>query len=261
MRVQFHDWSMQKYLTANAVSASDIKEFMKSPKHYQEMKKRQFAISKASLTRGTRLHSALENWDQFCRTTVVSPKFDRRTKDGRLAYQEWEAEHQSMDILTADEMAEIVGMRNSLFAEKKIRMYLEDFQAGREVVWRWRNTESGLACKCRTDLQDHDGLWVLDYKTCQDASPDGFIRAIKMWGYDISAAHYIEGTECERYGWIAVESKPPYACCLYWLNPAARYWAMEKLRIEKMIELAELISRGNDDNWPTYCNGESEITI
>lgn len=260
MRKRFHGWPMKKYLTADAVSASDLKEFIKSPRHYQDLLKRRFAISTAALIRGTRLHSALEDWDQFIRTTVISPKFDRRTKDGRLAAQEWEAEHASMEIISADEMAEIAGMRESLFAEPKIRLYLEDFQAGREVVWRWINPESGLACKCRTDLEDHDGAWVLDYKTCQDASPDGFLRTVKFWGYDLSAAHYIEGTECERYGWIAVESKPPYACCLYWLSPSNGFRRIQEFRIEKLLDLNHYKCRP-DEIWPSYCGGEGEIVL
>lgn len=262
MHISVSGLPMKKYLMAHGISASLLKEFCRSPRHYQWALERKFHISTAALDRGTRLHAALEDWEHFQSTHTIAPKLDRRTKEGRLAYQEWEAEQGARQVLSPEDWADVVGMRESLFAEPKIRAYLEDFTARREVTWRWRNPPTGLDCKCRTDLEAEDQSWVLDYKTCQDASPEGFRRSIRLWSYDLSAVHYMEGTECRRYGWIAVESKPPYACCLYWLNPFGRFQDVEDYRLRKLEELNLYISQwGEETPWPSYEGGESSITL
>lgn len=61
---------------------------------------------------------------------------------------------------------------------------------------------SGIYAKCRTDLWlDRDG-WLWDLKTADDASPEGFSRAVFNHRYHIQAAFY---TRLFRAAWAADE--------------------------------------------------------
>ena len=70
------------------ISSSDIKNFLKSPKYYywnkyQKVEKddgRHFAI-------GSALHEMIMEPHLFNKNYIVIPKTDRRTKEGKLAYE------------------------------------------------------------------------------------------------------------------------------------------------------------------------------
>jgi PDDEXK-like domain of unknown function (DUF3799) len=64
----------------------------------------------------------------------------------------------------------------------------------------WTDKRTGVRCKCRPDNMLNPGEnsalqngFLLDLKSSRDASPEGFGKQIFELGYDISAAHYING--------------------------------------------------------------------
>lgn len=83
----------------------------------------------------------------------------------------------------------------------------------------------GIKCKIRVDFEIDDGslFAFIDYKTCRDASPEGFGKAAYDYGYDIQAALYREGGKIIKGRWphfffIAQEKDPPYAVAVYVAN-------------------------------------------
>ncbi len=250
--------SMTSYLQDTALSASALKNFQRSPLHYWQALNGSCAIDSAALSKGTALHALMEGEDVFRNQYVVSPKFDKRTKAGKEGFAAFQVEHGAKDILSPDEMDCLLAMRDSMMAIPAIRAWVESFSIDREVSIFWKHA-SGIKCKARADLWEIGEGVVLDYKTCQDASPDAFERAIRHWGYDLSAVHYYEGTNCSRYGWICVESKPPYAACLHWLEPGDRFYQLQGYRhslIEKLLECQAA------NEWPSYGkDGENLIRV
>jgi exodeoxyribonuclease VIII len=55
----------------------------------------------------------------------------------------------------------------------------------------------------------------VDVKTTEDASASAFAKSIANYRYHVQDAHYREGFERDRFVWIAVEIKPPYAVAVY----------------------------------------------
>lgn len=246
---------MDAYLNRIETSASDLKALARSPLHY---KNRMYGgyNSQAQL-RGRRFHAAIEDWGRFEKEHIVAPAFDRRTKDGKLRFVEFELEHQDKTVLTRAEWDEIVGMRDSLYSVQAIRFWLEQ-PALREASILWENHQTGVWCKCRPDLLDQVEGVCLDFKTTKDASIESFSRSISMFGYDLAATHYLDGTHCDRYGWIAVESIPPFAACLYWLRPGSKIRDWETKRIY-LLEQVKNLQAVNE--YPTYYGGETIITL
>ena len=251
--------SFRQYLYWSDTSASDLKEFMRSPMHYQAHKRGQFKPPSLAMTKGTAVHAWLEGDEVFRNAYVVAKKIDRRTNAGKVAFAAFQAEHEGKTVLSADDYADVKGMVESVRREPKIRPWLDSPTAEHEVSYRWTHRGSGLPCKCRSDLDEKEERIVLDFKTTQDASLDGFCKSIRFFKYDLSAVHYMEGTGCERYGWIAVESSPPYAACLYWLEIGPRFRAMADLRERELDRLAGFIDRVDGLDWPSYHDGECDI--
>jgi exodeoxyribonuclease VIII len=63
--------------------------------------------------------------------------------------------------------------------------------AERELSLFWTDARYHVPCKARYDARNH-GL-VMDLKTTQDASPEGFARQAANLLYHCQAAHYFSG--------------------------------------------------------------------
>ena len=85
-----------------------------------------------------------------------------------------------------------------------------------EQSFWWDDIATDMRCKCRPDW--FDGTTIVDLKTCQDASPAGFARAVAQWSYQVQAAHYLCGTLAKRFIFVAVEKTAPYAIGVYELD-------------------------------------------
>jgi exodeoxyribonuclease VIII len=68
---------------------------------------------------------------------------------------------------------------------------------------------------------------LVDLKTTNDASPEGFIWAVRRYLYHLQAAFYVDGWEAagggpiDEFIFIAVEKTPPFAVGLYRLPESA----------------------------------------
>lgn len=107
--------------------------------------------------------------------------------------------------------------------------------------------------RARPDLTSKDNRILVNYKTCENASPEVFSRQIGRMGYDVSAAFYERamkrlGHRAEEF-FIAQEITPPYACSLHGLDPAAREIAEEKVELAIAI-WAKCLKTGRWNGYP-----------
>jgi hypothetical protein len=198
------------YHAIDAVSNSLISRILKSPAHARAYLDNPPEPTKA-MEFGTAFHSAILEPDTFAATYAVFSG-DRRTKEGKAAYEALQADGKL--ILTADDMATIQGMQKSVFTHVAAAELLSEGEA--ELSVTWHNDYVGIDCKCRPDWWIGDTL--VDVKTCDDASPEGFMRAIVKYGYYRQASWYLRGTGCKKFKFIAVEKSAPYAVGVYELD-------------------------------------------
>jgi hypothetical protein len=233
---------------------------MRSPAHYQEYVTNPPEPTPA-MQLGTAFHIALLEPDNFGKSFVVAPKFDRRTKEGKAAAEAWEAENAGKTALTPDQMATIeqmvVSVRNHAGAARLLANGLA------EMSGFWVDQETGIECKCRPDFLMLEGetiTGIVDVKTCCDASIDGFARAIATLGYDVQAAFYQDGLKALTgrtipFYFITIEKEPPYAVAAY----KASDQVIEVGRAKYRAALQLLKWCRENDRWPTYQpNGEIE---
>ena len=85
-----------------------------------------------------------------------------------------------------------------------------------EMSYFWTDEETGLPCKVRPDSINHNLKIIVDYKTCDNAETQYFMRKAIDLGYDLQASYYLDGVNANTgedyiFVFIAHEKKPPYA--------------------------------------------------
>ena len=115
------------------------------------------------------------------------------------------------------------------------------------------NTLADMLCKGRLDAYSPKDAVILDLKTCEDASPSGFISAIRRYRYDRQAAFYSALTEEKcRFWFIAVEKEPPYAVGVYDISTS-----IIKHRLKDIITDLQVVRKCEATGvWPGY-NGKT----
>jgi hypothetical protein len=74
----------------------------------------------------------------------------------------------------------------------------------------------GVACRAMVDNAALDPrLPIYDFKTTTDASPEGVVKAVAAYGYDVQAAFYLDTWraatgEDRRFRFVFVEKEPPF---------------------------------------------------
>jgi hypothetical protein len=200
----------QDYHASNAIGSSILKKI--ASKSLAHALTQEFNQTDAMIL-GSAIHAAILEPETFKEEFVFSPKFDRRTKVGKEAAALFEEQAQGKTILTEDKKEIINGVIKSLNSHRVAKGMLSGGEA--EYSYYHVDEETGLTLKCRPDYANHGAL--IDLKTCQDASHDGFMRACFNLGYHIQAAFYLDvynkanGTNLNEFFFLAVETSSPYA--------------------------------------------------
>lgn len=175
---------------------------------------------------GTIVHKLFLEPDTFDDEFAVAPPVDKRTKEGKAIFAEFVESLNHRTIISADDMAQATAMvdvlRKTPFVES-----LVCGDADHERCIRWTDGMTGEACKIRVDsvrLMSDGTPLIVDYKTTNDASADGFLRKALAIGYDFQSGMYCEGAEHEfgkaaRFVFIAQEKTAPYAVNIFEADP------------------------------------------
>lgn len=233
------------YHATDAVSASLLKQIAKSPAHAKAYLQQQQEPTPAMLF-GTAFHTCVLESERFAEDYAVF-EGDKRTKEGKANYERLVTEGKT--IITATDYATITAMASAIgdhpAASKLVR---GDGQT--EVSMFWEDESTGLQCKCRPDIwiAQGRGSVIVDLKTTEDASPEGFARSIQSYGYGIQAAHYLAGSGADAFIFVAVEKKEPYAVAVYQLD--ALSLEISEMKRRDMLQL--WASCRESDSFPAY---------
>lgn len=125
--------------------------------------------------------------------------------------------------LKLEEYQTVMRVRDSFRNAAKGLLELQNSKVHIEHAVTWTDEETGLLCKARPDwvVERKSKAFVLDLKTCQDASPEAFAKSMANFSYGIQRAHYIAGVSaalggkpCEFY-FVACETVEPFASVIY----------------------------------------------
>lgn len=251
----------QEYRSNPAVNKSTLWEIRKSPMHYKYALENPTEDTPA-LKMGRAIHMAVLQPEEYCKEYAIIPSgIDRRTKDGKAAWEEFSTKHAGQEWLTEDENREIINIANAVNAQ------CHDLLAGctTEEPLFWDDPRTGIACKCRVDAMKEldDRFVMIDLKSTTDAGTKAFTRNAIGYGYHVQAAHYMNGAVANglnhrkpiEWYFVAVEKKPPYAVNLV---KADQTFLDEGLFV--LIGLMDKLDKCLTENkWPGY--GENVMTM
>ena len=237
------------------VSKSGLDLIARSPRHYWARyldPQRTPTEPTPAMRLGTAIHTAVLEPGEFKKRHHIAPVVDRRTKDGKAA---WEAAVAAADaagaeLISNDDAITCLRIAEVVRSHPTARKVFASGQA--ELSVYWQDKETGLLCKCRPD-------WlamplIVDLKSTEDASAEGFQRSAWNWRYWVQAAWYIDGVQqatgqrVDAFVFGAFEKAPPFACAFYFADQAM----LEMGRAEYRRLLRILADCMSSDKWPGY---------
>jgi hypothetical protein len=246
----------QDYYAVDAVSHSRLREMRKSPAHYRMALDSPDEATEA-MEFGRLIHCAvLEPSKLPLQFAVKPPDIDRRTKEGKAAWAEFQEAADGKTIVTEADMAMARSMADAVTLHPTAGDLVENAVLTGDVErpFFWRDTELGLDRKAKTDMVLPDGT-VVDLKTTVDAGRD-FRKSVIKYGYHTQAAYYGDalesvGREMRDFLIIAVEKGRPHGVVVYRLSAdlvaAGRKTVRRWLRMVRECEDAK--------EWPGYPAG------
>ena len=260
------------YHETDAVSHSKLEVFRRRPALY----KRKFidrTIPKetsAALTIGRGVHCGLLERDQYAKRFAVRPAgIDRRTKEGKAAWEQFVAANAGKEILDAEDADLIEKMVGAVLENPTAKLLLAGGES--EVTWRAAGP-AGMTLQCRTDRFNGNGCeltagrpYVADVKTVETLDAGefrSFERAFWSIGYHRQAGFYLPllqdcGVLCHDWFFIVVEKQEPFGCVVYRPTDDAIACGLEET-VRDLTALAQSMKTGV---WPNLPTGVQEISL
>ena len=217
---------MAEYQQQPGLSKHQLDAFAIAPAYYKWKLTQSFTPSK-SMQLGTLVHSlALENREDF----AVAPECDRRTKEGKLIWQNFCEENLGKIVINAEEEATVRGACASV-APFLSQLKIDHVEAS--MFWK----RDGIQCKGRPDiigsLNGQDV--ILDLKTVTGIS--NFDSSFWRLRYDVQAQWYQHGAaeaigKHYRFLFLVVDMEQPHLAQFVYPSSEVLADACEKIEGE-----------------------------
>lgn len=246
----------QEYNQINALNYSGAKMLLISPAHFKSYLTQPREETKA-LRVGSLTHAKVLQPEIVDDTFIVSPELDKRTKEGKLLFEQFQAAAGSKTVISKDEWQlteDVSNTMKQIIKRMNVTFLKTEFMFTTEL--------GGCPVKCAIDaLGDDDYLY--DLKTCESASPRDFLRSVLQYRYALQAYFYrsaFEGAFASRlkgFRFIAVEKEAPFAGAVYELG--VEVMTSAAFDFEKAITLYKTCTAL--DAWPSYPEDVQVIDI
>ena len=263
--------SNQDYHANAAISHSKLEVFRRRPQLYYRRYVAKTIPSEpasAAMRVGSALHCTVLEPDKWAHEFAVKPELDRRTKEGKEKWAQFEEMHAGKTLLDQDEAAQVLRMRSAIHENHAAAVLLN---RGRpELTWR---TQGALDLQCRTDWFNPDGCdltngrpYIADIKTTESLSGEdfgSFERTVFKYGYHRQAGFYlplvteITGGPVFDFFFIAVEKVEPFGVAVYRISDAACALGQD----ETLDDLRRLKRCYETQEWPNIDSTVRELGV
>ena len=160
---------------------------------------------------GSAIHMDILQPEEFLKHYAISPKFDKRTKKGKEDFAEFTKKNIFKNVISESDYELITEISLRVSRDKMTKTLLQ--QGEPEKIIAWKNEHYNVNCKGMLDYY-RDGM-IIDLKTTQDASYNGFMRSVRKYKYHKQAAFYMDAVKAYRFIIIAVEKTPPFSINIF----------------------------------------------
>jgi exodeoxyribonuclease VIII len=255
----YPDMTREQYdAQADRENWSRTKNIGRSPAHYIHAMLEPRA-DKAAYRNGRANHTAVLEPEKFASTVAV-------WDGGRRASKAWDAFSEAnadRDILTQAEYEQLLGMQRAVRQHPIASKYLQRGRAEVSILWTCADPlMPGLVTPCKSRLDYLAPDWIVDLKTCRDASPAAFSRAAFNFEYHAQAAFYVDAVAAVTgkrlpYIIVAAELAPPCVVQVYRLPEHVLAAGRERYR----TLLARLAVCRREDRWGGYAEDEIDLEL
>lgn len=175
---------------------------------------------------------------------------------------EWTENNPGRIVLTPETWDQLHAMANAVHSHPAAGALLTGCPGEAEKSVYWNDATTGVLCRCRPDWWRDDNV-IVDLKTTEDASPEGFAKSMANYRYDVQAAYYLDGVQAatrkrpKAFVFIAVEKKPPYGVGVYVLDSDSLELGRAQYQHDLRI-YAECVRTGE---WPGYGDKIQTISL
>lgn len=255
-----HNMPAEEYHRGTELSNSSLHILAtKTPAHYDLYRNGLLKKITPALELGINVHAILLEPERFAREYIKGPDVRRNSKE----WKEFAAEHGSKNILKPDEFNLLQVTRNRVCDSCSAADWLLHQSGETEVSVFWKDKMTGLSCRCRPDklIPYKDKQLIVDIKTCRDASPEGFEKSIRNYGYTRNCAFYRRGVEAvtgqeSEYLILAIET-PAMIAAVYEID--------HEDQISANIEIDQLLAKIKEceesRRWPGYSDKISTLKM
>lgn len=218
----------------------------------------------AAMQMGTAIHAAILEPMKFeAEYFVLDEGLDK--KNSKSLFAAIEAAGQ-IPLKRAD-FDVIESIRKMVFSKSTSDKYLSNGHAEKSIIINC--DEYGIALKIRPDYcvlpcPEFPNGMILDVKSTEDASPNGFGDSVMKYGYELSAAWYCDvwqrhfkTEDRPLFVWLPVEKSEPYECAFYAAPDFALDYGREQY-LSVLPVLAECIKTGV---WNGYADGLENLNF
>lgn len=193
------------------LSASQIKDLLDNPYLYFYPQERE---ETRALVIGSAIHSLILEPENFFNEFAVAPEVNRRTVAGRDEYNDFVDANPDKAVLTKEEYDNCKACADSTLSIPEVQALLMNGVSEKSYF----TTRDGIKKKCRPDRWRDDKKVIIDVKSCNDSSVDGFKRDCAKFKYFVQAPYYVDLLGASKFIFLAVEKKPPYMVAFYELS-------------------------------------------
>lgn len=250
------------YRKSLGLSQSSLKIFGKSPAHYLASTEEVSEPTEAMIL-GSVFHAIMLQPDRAKELYAVKLKMDGRSKEGKIYNENFALENAGKLIINVEQEAQLMEMQKSIFSHPMASQLLADSDYKELPVFGTYITHYGdVRLKGLIDAYDSKNFIISDIKTCEDASPDAFRKAIWDRAYHYQNVQYgwlLEnaGMPVTQFAYICVEKKAPFAVAVYSISAESLLKSAGRWE-DLVIEFGACTSSGI---WKAYSDEVIELSL
>jgi len=242
----------------------------KSPAHFEAYVNGEDTPRTDAMKFGSAYHAWVLEGDTFWDHYAMKPEGLKKPTEAQLKakkpaektvnqIEEWNkftASIQGKEVIKAEDLEKLRNMRQVLEADPYASKLLFINTKYTEIAMFWKDPLTNVSCKAKADLIRNNGVMV-DLKTTEDASPEGFMRSVAKYRYHVQAASYsggyrqITGEHSRGFIFVAQEKSPPYVVSCYQLP---EHWMLDG-EVAYNKNLDTYVECMNTQKWPGYNDG------
>lgn len=250
------------YRDLPAISQTSVKHLINSPAHYKAYKEEPQEETDA-MRLGTATHLAVFQPSLFNEQVVMSPKFDRRKTEDKIAASKFQEANIGKILLTQDDYERCLGMAEAVRSNPT---FIELTQQGEpEYSVTAETVLEGIKVKGRIDWIDFKNRVMLDLKSIGElASFRAINKTIHKRGYDIQNAMYNQllsaliADSDFKFVFIFVESNKPHGVRFVEINKSNLWFETMPRLANAFVALKQAQDTGN---YHSYSNKINVIDI